>query len=184
MKKFVCILLALVMAFALSVSAFAADEATVTAKKADGTEISKPVSEVVKTVEEGLAELKEIDADRAAKLEQFFTDWEKNEDVTVIAKGIVCFDGAFEEAEGDEIEVPLSAAGLKADNQYGVILSTGTSKLFDCKEDGTVVVAFPKDADYIGYVITAEKVETFEGTMIITTSGGNTGSPVVEKEEP
>ncbi len=177
MKKFVCVLLALMMTFALCVSAFAATE-EVGGTLADGTAVTKPVSEVVKKVEDGLKELEEIDKDRAEKLREFFAKYDQDEKVTVITEGIVHFDGAFADVTEEEIEVPLPLPGAKIGDKYFVILSNDTTKEVEVVEDDAVTTPFPKDADYMGYVIIATEEETFDDgtTWTFVPSTDNTPS--------
>ena len=186
MKKFVCVLLALAVICSLGMSAFAADD--VTGTLADGSAITKPVSEVAKSVEEGLAELEAIDAERAEKLKTFFADAEanaaENEKLEIIKKGIVHFAGFFAEVTEDELDVDLPVPGAKAGQKYGVTLSNGTSELGESKEDDTVTAAFPKDADYIGYVITAEVEDTQDDGTTFYYYYDTTGNEITPSDSP
>ena len=152
MKKFLAIVLALTFVLSFGAISFAAAD-EVAGTLADGTAVTKPVSEVVKSVEDGLAAL---DAEKAEALKTFFADAEAEENVTVIAEGIVDFAGAFADATEAEIEVPLAAPGVKAGDKVGVRLSTGISETVEAAEDDVVTVAFPKDADGVGYVISSK----------------------------
>ncbi len=173
MKKFLAIVLALTFVLSFGAISFAAAD-EVAGTLADGTAVTKPVSEVVKSVEDGLAAL---DAEKAEALKTFFAEAEAKEDVTVIAKGIVDFAGAFADATEAEIEVPLAAPGVKAGDKVGVSLSTGTSKPVEAAEDDVVTVAFPKDADGVGYVISSAKEKaTWDWPL--------PPEPVKEEEEP
>ena len=177
MKKFFAIVLALTFVLSIGVLSFAAPE-EVTGTLADGTAVTKPVSEVVKSVEDGIAAIEAVDAEKAEALKAFFAEAEEKEDAEVIAKGIIDFAGAFVDATEDEIEVPLSVPGVKAGDKVGVSLSNGTSKLAECEEDDVITFAFPKDADGIGYVVSATVEETAEDGTTFTYYGDTTsGSP-------
>ncbi len=176
MKKFICVLLALIMSFALCVSAFAADE-EVAGTLADGTKVTKLVSEVVKTAEEA-------DSEKSDELNAFFSKFDKDDDITVVAKGIVNFGGAFAECTEEVIEVPLPVPGVKVGDVVGVSLSNGTSETVECKEDDVVIIAFPKDAENIGYVIASAVKKTLDDGsywMYLPTDNGTpaAGSPKV-----
>ena len=172
MKKFLAIVLALAVVFSFGAFAIAADE--VTGTLSDGTAVTKPVSEVAFSVEDGLKALEELDKEKADELKAFFAKFDENEDIEVIAEGIVNFDGAFAECTEDEIIVPIAVAGVKAGDKVGVSLSNGTSKTVKCEEDDIVPVSFPKDAEFIGYVISAAKEETMpDGTTWTTFTDGN-----------
>ena len=72
------------------------------------------------------------------------------------------FDGAFADVTEEEIEVPLPLPGAKIGDKYFVILSNDTTKNVEVVEDDAVTTPFPKDADYMGYVIIAVEEKTFE----------------------
>lgn len=168
MKKFFAIVLALAVVLSYGAFALAATE-EVSGTLADGTAVTKPVSEVVKSVEDGLKELEEIDKERADKLREFFAKYEQDPDVTLITEGIVHFAGAFVDVTEDAIEVPLPLPGAKIGDKYLVILSNDTTEFVEVVEDDAVTTPFPKDADYMGYVIIAGKEETYpDGTTITT----------------
>ena len=171
MKKFLAIVLALAVVFSFGAFAIAADE--VTGTLADGTAVTKPVSEVAFSVEDGLKALEE-DTEKTDALKAFFTQFDENEDVEVIAEGIINLGGAFAECTEDEIIVPITAAGIKTGDKVGVSLSNGTSAVAECEEDGFVPVAVPKDAENLGYVVSAAKEETMpDGTTWTTFTDGN-----------
>ena len=182
MKKFFAIVLALAVVFSFSALAFAADE--VTGTLADGTAVTKPVSEVVKSVEDGLKALEEANAEKADELKAFFAKFDENEDIEVIAEGIVNFGGAFAECTEDEIIVPISVPGVKKRDKVGFSLSNGTSAVAECEEDDVVPVAFPKDAEDVGYVISAAQEETLpDGTTWTTVTDGD-GNDTTTADSP
>lgn len=153
MKKFVSVLLAIVMIFAFCVNAFAATE--VTGTLADGTTISKPVSEVLKSADAGLAEVKESDSEKYEKLSAFFDEAKANPENLAI--GFIDFDGFFADVTEANLDVTLP---VEADAGKVVVVTTSDGSYGDyIAEQGTVVVPFPKDAKLLAYSIAGKETE-------------------------
>lgn len=161
MKKLLAIVLALAMVLSLSVFSFAAADA-VSGTLADGTLISKPVSEVVKTGEE---------AQQYDSTKSFLASVESNP--RAVSSGVVDFGGFFADIVEDTVDVPLPVVAKKGD-KLTVTLSNGSTSVTQCNEDGVVVVPFPKDAAGIGFCIS--KVKTANNWALpAPLSGGDEG---------
>ena len=131
-----------------------------------------------------LKALEEANAEKADELKAFFAKFDENEDIEVIAEGIVNFGGAFAECTEDEIIVPISVPGVKKGDKVGFSLSNGTSAVAECEEDDVVPVAFPKDAEDVGYVISAAQEETLpDGTTWTTVTDGD-GNDTTTADSP
>ena len=134
MKKLLSIVLALAMVLSVGIFSFAAAD-TVSGTLADGTVISKLVSEVVKTGKdaEQYDDVKDFLALAAA-------------DPRTICTGVVDFGGFFDNITEGSVAVPLSVPDAKTGEKYLVKLSSGFASTKQCSENGVLTVDFPKDA--------------------------------------
>ena len=181
MKKLLTIVLALAMVLCMGVFSFAAAEA-VSGTLADGTVISKPVSEVLKNGEAALMELQDAAPEKAASLEAFLAASEAGS--RTISCGVVDFGGFFDEISEDTVIVPLPAPGTRKGDKVLVSLSNDMSRVLTSDEDGIVNVAFPRSTSCVGYCVSVMKaVDYWEPPPAPPPSGGESAGDSWPKRE-